>query len=172
MIIQCPGCGTSYRIKDMLPGQRDAHITCPKCSCHFTLHAPLKSGDSPTISAGAAVLLVDDAPFFREMIVDLLVPLNLNLRLAANAEEALTQLNKNSFILLLIDLNLPDRNGLDLIREIRRHPQWQNLRIVAMSGVYRREQDALEAIRAGADDFLNKSFRPEDLRARVRKFIP
>jgi len=41
-----------------------------------------------------------------------------------------------------------------------------------MSGVYRREQDGLEAIRAGADDFLNKSFRPEELRARVRKFLP
>jgi len=172
MIIQCPGCVTSYRIKDMLPGQRDAHITCPKCACHFTLQAPHKPGDSPTVNAGAAVLLVDDAPFFREMIADLLMPLNLNLRCAVNANEALTALAQSSFVLMLIDLNLPDRNGLELIREIRCHPQGKNLRILAMSGVYRREQDGLEAIRAGADDFLNKSFRPEELRARVRKFLP
>lgn len=172
MIIQCPGCTTSYRIKDMMPGQRDAHVTCPQCSCHFTLHAPQKTGDPPAVRAGAAVLLVDDAPFFREMIADLLVPLNLNLHFAATASEALAKLSKISFVLVLVDLNLPDRNGLELIREIRIYPPWKNLHIVAMSGVYRREQDALEAIRAGADDFQNKSFRPEDLRARVRKFLP
>lgn len=170
MIIQCPGCDSRYRIKDMTPGQRDAHITCPKCACHFTLQAPNNPGEPPIVSIGARVLLVDDAPFFREMIADLLLPLNLNLHLAVNAEDALKQLNKYPFVLILVDLNLPDRHGLELIREIRNNSQWQNLRIIVMSGVYRREQDALEAIRAGADDFLNKSFRPEDLRARVRKF--
>jgi predicted Zn finger-like uncharacterized protein len=172
MILQCPDCTTRYRIKEMLPGRPDARLVCPNCKFHFTLIAPQVAGQPPTIHPSARVLVVDDAHFFREMLVDLLMPLNLNLCLAANASEALEQLQLKPCDLIVLDLNLPDKNGLELIAEIRAESSLGKTRILAMSGVYRREEDGMDAIRAGADGFLNKSFRPEDLREKVRKLLP
>ena len=89
----------------------------------------------------------------------------------AQSTDALTALNETSCVLMLLDLNLPDKNGLDLITEIRAGGEFTNIRILAMSGVYRREDDAMDAIRAGADAFISKSFRPDDLRAKVKKLL-
>lgn len=172
MIIKCPNCTTRYRIKDMAPGRPDAPLTCPSCKYHFTLIAPQTEGQVPAIRPGARVLVVDDANFFREMLADLLSPLNLNLNLAATAAEALQQLQLQPCDLIILDLNLPDKNGLELIAEIRADKKLGKTRILAMSGVFRREEDSVEAIRAGADAFLNKSFRPDDLREKVRKLLP
>lgn len=172
MIIQCPECPARYRIKEMAPGRLDAHLECPKCKCRFTLTAPDLEGQSPTVIPGARILIVDDAHFFREMLADLLKPLNLNLHLVADAQTALDGLHDKLPDLLLLDLNLPDKNGLDLIAEIRADKQLAKVRILAMSGVYRREDDAMDAIRAGADAFINKSFRPDDLREKVKKMLP
>lgn len=172
MILQCPDCTTRYRIKDLAPGRPDAHLICPNCKFHFTLIAPQPEGQPATLYPGARVLVVDDALFFREMLVDLLMPLNLNLRSAANAAEALEQLQLKPCDLMILDLNLPDRNGLELIADIRANSLFGKTRILAMSGVYRREEDGMDALRAGADGFLNKSFRPEDLREKVRKLLP
>ncbi len=173
MIIQCPDCTTRYRLKDMAPGRPDARLVCPNCSFHFTLIAPQAEGQSATIRSGARVLVVDDAHFFREMLAELLIPLNLNLCLATTAAEAQEQLLQQSqpFALMILDLNLPDKNGLELIAEFRANNLLSKTRILAMSGVYRREADAMDAIRAGADAFLNKSFRPEDLREKVRALL-
>ncbi len=172
MIIHCPDCPIRYRIKDMAPGRPDARLVCPNCKFHFTLIAPQSVGQPPIIRSSAKVLIVDDARFFREMLVDLLMPLNLNVRLAANAAEALEQLHLKSCDLILLDLQLPDKNGFELIANIRADNRIGKTRILAMSGVYRREEDGMDAIRAGADGFLNKSFRPDDLREKVRKFLP
>ena len=171
MIISCPDCATRYRIKDMAPGRPDARLICPNCKIHFTLIAPQTEGLPPTIRASSKVLVVDDAHFFREMLVDLLMPLNLNLSSVANAAEALDQLQRQPYDLIVLDLNLPDKNGLDLIAEIRADSQLNKTRILAMSGVYRREADGIDAVRAGADSFLTKSFRPEELREKVRKLL-
>lgn len=171
MIIQCPECSTRYRIKDIAPGRPVARLTCPKCEFRFTLTAPQAPGQLPTVQGCARVLVVDDAFFFREMLADLLKPLNLNLELAANATDALDYLRKGHCALMILDLNLPDKNGLELIEEIRCDAGLGKLRILAMSGIYRREDDALEAIRAGADAFINKSFRPEELRDKVEKLL-
>jgi DNA-binding response OmpR family regulator len=135
------------------------------------LTSPLAPGEAPTLLPGARILVVDDANFFREMLADLLLPLNLNISLAATAGEALKQLAQQPFDLMLLDLNLPDQNGLDLIREIRSNAQVREIPILAMSGVFRREEDGIDAIRAGADAFTNKSFRPEELRDKVRKLL-
>ena len=172
MIISCPDCATRYRIKDMAPGRPDARLICPNCKIHFTLIAPQTEGLPPTIRASSKVLVVDDAHFFREMLADLLLPLNLNLRLAADAKEALVLLRLKPCDLMVLDLNMPDMNGFELITEIRKDSVLAKTRILAMSGVYRRDEDAMAAIRAGADAFLNKSFRPEELREKVRKLLP
>ena len=171
MIIQCPECKSRYRIKEIDPGRPDARFSCPSCKSQLVLVSPVSTGQQPTILSRPKILIVDDALFFREMLVDLLMPLNLNLSLAADAAEALAYLNKKSCDLVLLDLNLPDRNGLELITDIHAINAHTKPLILAMSGVYRREEDGTEAIRAGADGFLSKSFRPDELREKIKKLL-
>ncbi len=171
MIIQCPECETRYRMKEMAPGRPVAHLHCPKCRFRFSLIPPQIEGQAPTIHAAARILVVDDARFFREMLADLLKPLKLNLYLAESAAEVHDRLQQTPCDLILLDLNLPDQNGLDLITELRAGNLLGKARILAMSGIYRREEDATGAIRAGADAFINKSFRPDELREKVKKLL-
>ncbi len=65
---------------------------------------------------------------------------------------------------LLLDVHLGDRNGVELIRQIRHSPDLKNLRVVMTSGIDKTE----ECLAAGADDFLLKPFMPEELIQKIR----
>lgn len=65
---------------------------------------------------------------------------------------------------LFIDVFLGDRNGLDMVKEIRRAPDLGDMRIIMASGI----DKSIECLAAGADDFLLKPYMPEDLFARLR----
>ncbi len=114
---------------------------------------------------------MDDARFFRELLSDLLEGYDANLQTADNAEDTWVMLHQQSFDLLIVDINLPDRNGLDLIKDIRADADLKKIKILAISGVYRKDDDALAAIRAGADDFISKSFKPHELTEHIDKLL-
>lgn len=170
MIIQCPECKSRYRTRVLSTGQSPLQIKCPKCSHQFLVDP--NPSQSPEPAAGKqTILMVDDARFFRDLLLDLLKDSGANLLTADNAEDAWVMLHKHSVDLLIVDINLPDRNGLDLIREIREDKSFLPLRILCISGVYRKDDDAMAAIRAGADDFISKSFRPDELHDRIAKLL-
>lgn len=169
MIIQCPKCQTRYRVKDQLDSQEPLQALCPKCSHRFQLL--LTDGEVSTVSIAPRVLLVDDARFFRELISDILRERELDLDTADNGNEAWRKLNRDSYDLLMIDINLPDISGLDLIAKLRQNEKTKDLRILCISGVYRKDADAIHAIRAGADDFISKSFQPHELKERIDKLL-
>jgi len=168
MIIQCPECAARYRTKVLPDNHSRVQVKCPKCSHQFTVAAEdhlIKSAARKTI------LMVDDARFFRELMLDLLADAGADLRTADNAEEAWQALQQEEIDLLIVDINLPDKNGLDLIRELRNEQKFADLKILCISGVYRKDDDALKAIRAGADDFISKSFKPHELTERIDKLL-
>ncbi len=117
------------------------------------------------------VLVVDDSKFFRELIVDVLQPLALEFCLAGDGVEALEELRKGPFDLVMLDLNLPRLNGYELISAIRNDAALKTTTLLAMSGVFRKETDVARVVQAGADDFINKSFKPEQLQERVRNLL-
>jgi predicted Zn finger-like uncharacterized protein len=172
MIIQCPSCKSRYRSRVLSPGQSPLQINCPKCNHRFLVNPPQpQTTESSEPEQARRVLMVDDARFFRELMLDLLSDIGVKLLTANNAEDAWELLGRQGVELLIVDINLPDKNGLELIREIRRDARFKGLRILCISGVYRRDDDAMAAIRAGADDFISKSFKPEELLARVEKLL-
>ena len=188
MIIRCPGCGVRYRISPGKTEKTTARVKCPKCSGYFEVELPHRPADiqdpagAPPPSPGTAppaessgpgrpILVVDDSPFFRELVQDVLKPLGLEFSAAANGVEALELIRRERPSLVLLDLNLPQMDGYELIRRIRREAGLSKVRLLAMSGVYRREIDAAEVQQAGADDFISKSFTPDQLRERVRKLL-
>lgn len=177
MIIACPQCQARYRINPLAGGKPTARVKCPACQHMFEIgleETPPQRDVVATIDETKAiplVLIVDDARFFREMIRDLLAELPIQLDTAADGCEALQKIESLHPALLLLDLNIPGMSGQELIAAVRRHPEHHGLRILAMSGVQRGEEAALAVRSLGADDFINKSFKPRDLQARIRQML-
>ncbi|BCR05553.1 hypothetical protein DESUT3_26220 [Desulfuromonas versatilis] len=184
MTIQCPECGARYRVDPSRVKKTVARVRCPKCNHQFQVDLgeapvpePQPAKESPEAAAprqaasGPAILVVDDSKFFRELILDVLQPLGARLLTAADGVEALEIIRRDRPELVLLDLNLPRMDGYQLIREVRADASLQAIRLMAMSGVYRKEADVARVELAGANDFINKSFKPEQLQYRVKKLL-
>ena len=180
MIIACPKCQSRYRISPPVGCKSQARVKCPSCQNTFdiTLAADpvTDAGPATPVSpvgdlAKPLVLVVDDARFFREMIRDLLVDLPIRVETAGDGHEALQKIHALHPALLLLDLNIPGVSGQELIAAVRRDTTCNAIRILAMSGVQRGEEAALDVRRLGADDFINKSFTPRDLQSRISQLL-
>jgi predicted Zn finger-like uncharacterized protein len=165
MKIQCPECKAKYRVQSAVDSSSPVVVTCPKCRHRFSVK-PVKE-EKPA----RKILIVDDARFFRELIMDLLDDRKFELTTANCGEGAWEMLQSESFDLLIADVNLPDISGLDLIRRVRSDQRCARLPILCISGVYRQDDDARQAFIAGANDFMTKSFHPEDFTARIDKLL-
>jgi DNA-binding response OmpR family regulator len=165
MKIQCPKCKAKYRTQSPVETSLPLAVICPKCDYRFTVVV------EEEIQSPKKILIVDDARFFRELIMDLLTGRNLELMTANCGEDAWKLLLSQSFDLLIADVNLPDISGLDLIKRVRDDQRCGKIPILCISGVYRQDDDARQAYMAGADDFMTKSFHPEDFTARIDKLL-
>lgn len=125
----------------------------------------------PEPMAGATpvrILIADDHPIVREGLKQTLAATDdlMVAGEAGTAREALDAIAARSYDLLVLDMNLPDRSGLDLLHDLRRsHPA---LPILVLS-LYAQEHFALRALRAGAAGYLNKAEAPEKLLEAIRK---
>jgi two-component system KDP operon response regulator KdpE len=113
---------------------------------------------------GPVVLLVEDDPQIRRFIRATLPSHGLRLLEAATAKEALAQAMTRTPDVVLLDLGLPDADGVEVIQRLR---EWSAVPIVVISarGL---ERDKVTALDAGADDYLTKPFGVEELLARLR----
>jgi two-component system KDP operon response regulator KdpE len=119
------------------------------------------SGDR---AAGPLVLLIEDEPQMRRFLRTALSANDYRLVEAATAREGLAQAAGRSPDVVLLDLGLPDRDGLDVARELR---GWSAVPIIVLSA-RGREQDKVAALDLGADDYLTKPFGVDELLARIR----
>jgi two-component system, OmpR family, KDP operon response regulator KdpE len=115
-------------------------------------------------SAMHALLIVEDEPALRGMLVTTLEAENYRIIEAGSAGRALTEARTHRPDLILLDLGLPDRDGLEVITEVR---EWSAMPIVVLSARSQEEQKIL-ALDAGADDYITKPFTAGELLARVR----
>jgi DNA-binding NtrC family response regulator len=104
----------------------------------------------------AAVLVVDDEPGMRNFLLKTLAPRAGQVLAAGSAEEAEALLQRHRFDLVILDITLPGRSGITLLRELR---QQGNLCEVVLITAFADLDTAIEALRAGASDFLLKPFR-------------
>lgn len=89
---------------------------------------------------------------------------------AAHGGEALRQLERGDFDLVLMDCNMPVMDGYETTRQIRQHSRWQHLPIVALTA--NAMPDERERCRAaGMDDYLAKPFRREELAALLESWV-
>jgi len=110
------------------------------------------------------VLVVEDEPQMRRFLRASLTSHGFRVAEADTADEAIATATSQSPEMILLDLGLPDRDGIDLAREIR---GWSRVPIIVISA-RGRETDKVEALDAGADDYLTKPFGVNELLARIR----
>ena len=113
-----------------------------------------------------SVLIVDDEPSMRHLLTVILDDRGYEARAVATAEDALKELAVRDCDLVLTDVRMPGMGGLALVRELQReHP---DLLVIVMSA-YGTHDTAVEAMKAGAYDYLPKPFKPDDVLLVLRK---
>lgn len=110
------------------------------------------------------VLLIEDEPQMRRFLRAALESHDYRLVEATTSREGLAQATSRNPDVILLDLGLPDGDGIDLARRIR---EWSVTPIVVISA-RGKEQDKVAALDAGADDYLTKPFGTDELLARLR----
>ncbi|MEN8161185.1 MAG: response regulator [Myxococcota bacterium] len=114
------------------------------------------------------ILVVDDERFFREAIRDVLGAAGLPVEVVETGEAALERLEERRFAAVVLDLQLPDLHGLEVLRRARTiRPE---LRVVILSA-HTEQASVLEALRLGACDYLAKPLHEEELVFAVRRAL-
>src|ERR1700722_8472430 len=113
---------------------------------------------------GATILVVDDEPQIRRTLRTTLASIGYMVIEARDGEQALKALREERPQLILLDVNMPGLGGVQACREIREH---SDVAIIMLT-VRDTERDKIQALDAGADDYVVKPFSIEELTSRIR----
>ncbi|MBN1932074.1 MAG: response regulator [Desulfobacterales bacterium] len=115
-----------------------------------------------------SILVVDDEKNIRLTLSRCLEPLGLVVETAINGEEALQKLEENEFGLLLLDLKMPGMDGMEVLHQVRQ--KWPQI-IVIIITAHGTIDSAVEAMKLGAVDFIQKPFSPKEIREIVTQAL-
>ena len=110
------------------------------------------------------ILVIEDEKSIARFISTILTANGYEAMRAASGAEAMSMISSHCPDLVILDLGLPDMDGLDILRQLR---SWSTLPVVVVSA-RSHEQDKVSALDLGADDYLTKPFGTDELLARVR----
>ena len=114
------------------------------------------------------ILLVDDEPRLIESIARALPPDEFTSTLANSAEEAFFSLHAKSADVIVLDITLPQRSGLELLKQLR--TEGVNTPVLLLTS-HNEPEDRVHGLEAGADDYLGKPFSLPELVARIRALL-
>jgi len=117
--------------------------------------------------SGGRILVVDDEPQIRRALKTALTGHGYEVEVAENGEEALTLLPSWQPDALVLDLVMPEVDGIEELRQTR---TWSDLPVIVLSA-RGQERDKVQALDLGADDYLTKPFGMDELLARVRAIL-
>jgi len=118
----------------------------------------------------ATVLVADDSEDNRELLSQMLRVQGYRVVCAADGAEALDVLAGQPIDLALVDVMMPQRTGFAVCRTVKARPETRLIPVVLITGLGSAD-DRIRGIESGADDFLNKPIRKEELLARVRSLV-
>lgn len=115
------------------------------------------------------IMLVDDAAFMRMMIKNTLTQGGYtNIIEAENGAEAVDKYKSESPDLIIMDITMPEKDGIQALREIKEYDANSN---IVMCSALGQEKLVLEALKLGAADFIVKPFKPDRIMETVAKFF-
>ena len=113
------------------------------------------------------ILIIDDEPQIRKVLTIALDSVDFKVLEAESGNSGIVQTATNRPQLVILDLGLPDRDGLSVLKELR---SWTDIPIIILSVRYS-EEDIVKALDLGADDYITKPFNTKELLARIRANI-
>ncbi|MGH7732086.1 MAG: response regulator [Candidatus Eiseniibacteriota bacterium] len=117
-----------------------------------------------------SVMVIEDEKEIRELIRYNLERAGFRVHMISDGEEAIRQVFASRPDLVVLDLMLPGRSGLEVLREIREEPTTRDLPVLVLTA-RSAEMDKLLGFEHGADDYLTKPFSPRELVARLRALL-
>jgi len=114
----------------------------------------------------STILVIDDEQPFCEVVAEILTTFGYPVRKAFNAAQALEVLESTTPILIILDIMMPDVDGLTLVRRFRADPRLSKIPVIMSSAKFLKE-DRAEAMNAGASAYLTKPFSAAELRSAI-----
>lgn len=119
----------------------------------------------------ARILLVDDDVLIIKLYQVILKSESFDLDIAMSGKEMQAAIQQQTPDVILLDVVLPDSNGLDLCTQLKKDPVFSSIKIIMVSGEEVSPVQIAEGIELGADDYLVKPFHPKELLARVKNCL-
>src|SRR5439155_6132741 len=142
-------------------------VTDARCSSSGTASCTAKSRQAQRSNHVKRVLVVDDEPKITQLVRDYLERGGFAVTTASDGTSALALARSERPDLVILDLGLPDKDGLDVTRALRRDSSIPLIVLTARA----EESDRLVGLELGADDYVTKPFSPKELVARVRAVL-
>lgn len=114
------------------------------------------------------ILIVDDDPMVLHFVDLVLTQQGYRVTTAASSDTALQLLGRDPFALVLLDINMPGMTGLDVLRLMRDRPKRPKILMIT---AHRDPATIMKALEQGADGYLAKPFKPQDLTRRVEVIL-
>lgn len=112
------------------------------------------------------ILVIEDNPQFQELLRQILGKAGYRILTADNGAEGLSLARAQRPDMVLVDVQMPLKDGYEVCRAIRAEPEIRRTPIIVIS-VLSRVGEVVEGLKSGADDYLNKPFNPDEVLARV-----
>jgi two-component system chemotaxis response regulator CheY len=121
--------------------------------------------------ASIKILIVDDSITIRRIITNALKTVGFTDTIeASNGREALEKLTNGKVDFIITDWNMPEMNGLDLIKEVRANPVYSSMPILMIT-TRGTEHDVVEALQAKVNSYIMKPFTPQELKEKIEGIL-
>ena len=125
---------------------------------------------SQTVGKGERLLVVDDEPDIAALVSFHLVKAGYRVSTAANGTDAIAQTRQEHPVLIVLDLMLPGMSGYDVLEQLRTDEATRDVAVLMLTA-RKDEQDRIQGLSLGADDYLTKPFSPQELVLRVAAIL-
>lgn len=132
---------------------------------------PVPTAQQSALDEPVKILVIDDSPTIIAVFRKILQPAGYQMIYAESAERGLSLVGAEKPDMIFLDIVLPGMNGFAALRVLRKDPLSRDIPVVMISG----NEQAVEqfyAERIGADDFIKKPFRPQDVLVRITRLVP
>ncbi|MCL1971561.1 MAG: response regulator [Endomicrobia bacterium] len=118
----------------------------------------------------AKILIVDDEPFLREMLSDILSLAGYEVIKAVNGKDGLEKIFSQKPDIVLLDCSMPEMDGYEVLTHLRKEPKFMNLPVIMLTAMSS-ESEEIKGFSLGLDDYITKPFKSAVLLARVRTIL-
>ncbi|BCB61400.1 MULTISPECIES: response regulator [Halomonadaceae] len=127
------------------------------------------------LPAALTVWLIEDEEDVAFLLRFLLERSGYNVERAEDGRQAMARIEQSANSdkvpdLVLLDIMLPYHDGLEILARLRAQPEWEDVPVIMLTAKSR-EADIVRALEVGADDYVTKPFQPDELLARLRRFL-